>query len=136
MTSKANVGRESIKTAIKPFRSDSEGLFPLPLCLYALRLACACRAFYGRLQGFCPSALPVCLAQRVFLSRLALCYGNMTTFTSGVNIHTIIHFTMVTRQHDSMVNLSAWWVDSRQQHCFARASITGRSFFATIYLST
>ena len=46
-----------------------------------------------------------------FLSRLALYHGNMTTFASGVNIHMSIHFTMVTRQHDSMINLLAWWVD-------------------------
>ena len=48
-------------------------------------------------------ALPVCLVQQDFLSRLVLDHGNTTTFTSGVNIHMSIHFTMVTRQHDIMV---------------------------------
>ena len=56
-------------------------------------------AVYGDF-AVCLACLP-CAAG--ILSRLALYYGNMTTFTSGVNIHTSIHFTMVTRQHDIMV---------------------------------
>lgn len=56
-------------------------------------------AVYGAFAA-CLACLP-CAAG--ILSRLALYHGNMTTFTSGVNIHTSIHFTMVTRQHDSIV---------------------------------
>ena len=78
------------------------GFFFLPLYSYPLRLACACRASYGRLRGFavCLACLP-CAAG--FSPRLSLYHGNMTTFTSGVNIHMSIHFIMVTRQRDSMV---------------------------------
>ena len=77
--------------------------FSFTPCVYT---CCALRALvrppmavYGDF-AVCLACLP-CAA--VFLSRLALYYGNMTTFTSGVNIHMSIHFTMVTRQHDSMV---------------------------------
>ena len=67
---------------------------------------CALRALVRPLMAVyvdfavCLACLP-CAAG--FLSLLALYYGNMTTFTSGVNIHMSIHFTMVTRRHDIMV---------------------------------
>ena len=78
------------------------GFFFYPLYSYAVRLACVPAASYGRLRGFaaCLACLP-CAAG--ILSRLVLYHGNMTTFTSGVNIHMSIHFIMVTRQHDIMV---------------------------------
>ena len=51
---------------------------------FAVRLACLPDA-----TGFSPY--------------IALYHGNMTTFTSGANIHMSIHFIMVTRQHDSTI---------------------------------
>ena len=65
-TEKANVGPESIKTAIKPVE------WPLRAFSFALvfiRLA-PCVRLYGLLwpfTGLLPCALPVCLAQRAFL---------------------------------------------------------------------
>ena len=86
----------SVLSYIKPFRSDSEGLSLVPLYSYPLRLACACRASYGRLRGFsvCLACMPCAAGISPYLT---LYYGNMTTFTSGVNIHMSIHFIMVTR---------------------------------------
>ena len=78
------------------------GFFFFP-CIHT---CCALRALvrppiavYGDF-AVCLACLPCATG---ILSRLVLYHGNMTTFTSGVNIHTSIHFTMVTRQHDSMV---------------------------------
>ena len=61
---------------------------------------CALRALVRppmAVYGALPSALPVCLMQQAFSPRIALYHGNMTTFTSGANIHMSIRFTMVTR---------------------------------------
>ena len=57
----------------------------------------------------CLACLP-CAAG--ILSCLVLYHGNMITFTSGVNIHMSIHFTMVTRQRNSMIkptNFVGWF---------------------------
>ena len=80
----------------------STGFFLCP-CVYT---PCALRALVGPPMAVYV-AFVVCLAclpcATGILSRLVLYYGNMTTFTSGVNIHMSIHFTMVTRQRDSMI---------------------------------
>nr|DAO37124.1 MAG TPA: hypothetical protein [Caudoviricetes sp.] len=48
-------------------------------------------------MAVCAYALPVAMCATGFSSCLALYHSNMTAFTSGVNIHMGIHFTMVTR---------------------------------------
>ena len=108
--------------------------FPFCPCIHT---PCALRALVGppmavyRAFAVCLACLP-CAAG--ILPRLVLYHGHMTTFTRGVNIHMSIHFTMVTRQHDSTVNPPAWWVDFRQQHCFARVSISGAVVFLQQYV--
>ena len=77
--------------------------FPLCSCVYT---PCALRALV-RPSMAVYGAFAVCLACLLcaagILSRLVLYYGNMTTFTSGVNIHMSIHFIMVTRYYDSII---------------------------------
>ena len=79
-------------------------------CPY-IHTPCALRALVG-LPMAVYVAFAVCLAclpcAAGFLSRLVLYHGNMTTFTSGLNIHMSIHFAMVTRQCDSMVKPTSY----------------------------
>ena len=97
-----NAGPESIKTAIKPVEWPLRAFSFAPMFIPP----CALRALVGHPMAVYV-AFAVCLAclpcAAGILSRLALYYGNMTTFTSGVNIHMSIHFTMVTRQRDIMI---------------------------------
>ena len=97
-----SAGRENIKKPYKARRMTATGFSFFP-CIHT---PCALRALvrpsmavYGDF-AVCLACLP-CAAG--FLSRLALYHGNTATFTSCVNIHMSIHFTMVTRQHDSMI---------------------------------
>lgn len=97
-----NAGQESIETPYKARRMAATGFFFYP-CIYT---PCALRALV-RPSMDVYRAFAVCLARLPdatgFSPCLALYHGNMTTFTSGVNIHMSIHFTMVARQHDIMV---------------------------------
>ena len=94
--------QENIETPYKARRMAATGFFFYP-CVYT---PCALRALVRP-----PMAVYVDFAVRLaclpdaagFSPRLVLYHGNMTTFTSGVNIHMSIHFTMVTRQHDSVI---------------------------------
>lgn len=91
-----NVGRESIETPYKARRMAATG-FSFAPCVYT---PCALRALVWRSMAVygafvvCVACLPYATG---FSSCLALYHGNMTTFTSGVNIHMSIHFIMVTR---------------------------------------
>lgn len=97
-----NVGRGSIETPYKARRMAATG-FSFSPCIHT---PCALRALVGppmAVYGVFAACLACMPCAAGFSPRPALYCGNMTTFTSGVNIHTSIHFIMVTRQHDSMV---------------------------------
>lgn len=94
--------QENIKNRHKARRMTSTGFFFCP-CVYT---PCALRALVRppmAVYGYFAVRLACLPCAAGILSRLALYNGNMTTFTSGVNIHMSIHFIMVTRQHDSMI---------------------------------
>ena len=86
----------------KARRMAATGFFFCP-CIHT---HCALRALVRPLMAVYV-AFAVCLAclpcAAGFSPRLVLYHGNMTTFTSGMNIRMSIHFTVVTRQHDIMV---------------------------------
>ena len=105
------------------------------LCPY-IHTPCALRALVWRsmaVYGDFSTCLDCPPDAAGFSPRLALYHGNMTTFTSGVNIHTSIHFTIVTRYHCSMVKptgLVGWFSATT----LFRARVNYRTFVFRRYI--